>query len=213
MPGFVVVGDIHGCLVQLREVLTLAKNFADHQLVFLGDYIDRGPDSEGVIRLLRTLPATFLRGNHEQMLLDRMGSDSGRNARFLIQAGLSPESAEWIRSQTIFLEETEDYVFVHAGFDIRKPLHAQTEDDLVWTRYEGSYERLTTKLVVHGHSIVDRPDKVGNRLNINTGCGAGGPLTALALPEMKFLVSSASPGPEYNLAKMRKYLEGELEEL
>jgi len=190
--GYVVFGDIHGCLIPLREVLAAAKDFPDHELIFLGDYIDRGPDSEGVIRLLSTIPATFLRGNHEQMLLDRLSPDPVARARFLHQVGVSAESVEWIRAETVFLKETDDYIFVHAGFDVHKTLRDQTVDDLIWTRYDGSYQRLTHKLVVHGHSIVDAPDGVGNRLNINTGCGAGGPLTAVVLPEKEFLVSSVS---------------------
>jgi serine/threonine protein phosphatase 1 len=68
------IGDIHGCLDPLRRLLETVAPQAGDQFVFLGDYIDRGPDSVGVIDTLldfrQKYRAVFLRGNHEQMLLN-----------------------------------------------------------------------------------------------------------------------------------------------
>jgi serine/threonine protein phosphatase 1 len=67
----IAIGDIHGCLEQLKQLID--KLPKDKQLVFLGDYIDRGPDSAGVISFLRALSTerdcVFLSGNHEDMML------------------------------------------------------------------------------------------------------------------------------------------------
>ncbi|WP_020674589.1 metallophosphoesterase family protein [Geopsychrobacter electrodiphilus] len=77
MPRLIAIGDIHGQRTRLEELLEKVQPTETDQLVFLGDYIDRGPDSQGVVnRLLelhQTLPQTiFLKGNHEQMLLNAL---------------------------------------------------------------------------------------------------------------------------------------------
>ncbi|MFW5955273.1 MAG: metallophosphoesterase, partial [Rhodothermales bacterium] len=68
------IGDIHGCAETLWNLLDELNVGPDDHLVFIGDYIDRGPDSHGVIAglidLSDTVRCTFLRGNHEKLLLD-----------------------------------------------------------------------------------------------------------------------------------------------
>lgn len=195
--SYIAVGDIHGCPRQLAEILALGEGFPNHQWVFLGDYIDRGPDSETVLRILSRLDAVFLLGNHEDMLLSRWrgASTPASRAGWLDEARVSATSMEWIASVSREFYETADYFFVHGGLDVDKPLSAQTRADYLWTRTAGDYQALTPKLVVHGHHPVPRPVVVGNRVNLNTGCGQGGPLTALVLPEFLFLESGHSPVP------------------
>lgn len=69
----VAIGDIHGCLTELKQLMTELKKHVDvvDRYVFLGDYVDRGKDSKGVIEYLMTLEGdnVFLRGNHEDMML------------------------------------------------------------------------------------------------------------------------------------------------
>ena len=77
MTRLIAVGDVHGQLKMLEDLINQVKPTQDDQVVFLGDYIDRGPDSKGVIDYLiqfdQKLPQTiFLRGNHEQMFLDAL---------------------------------------------------------------------------------------------------------------------------------------------
>jgi serine/threonine protein phosphatase 1 len=62
---YIAVGDIHGCLEELLEVLELCSAYGSHRYVFLGDYIDRGPSSNEVINTIRALDAVYLMGNHE----------------------------------------------------------------------------------------------------------------------------------------------------
>jgi serine/threonine protein phosphatase 1 len=194
---FFVVGDVHGCPRQLEEILTKAQAYPRHRLVFLGDYIDRGPDSETVLQLLRTVDGVFLLGNHEQMLIDRWNASSSPSVGrgWLDVAHISLESFEWLVSVALDHYETDDYLFVHGGLDPRKPRSAQTKDDYLWVRHDGDYLGVTPKVVVHGHHSVDKPVRVGNRININTRCGVGGPLTALVLPEYRYHQSSPSPVP------------------
>lgn len=79
MNRLIAIGDIHGCLNKLVDLYFKVRPTADDRLVFLGDYIDRGPDSKGVIKYLLNLrehfPQTvFLRGNHEQIFLDALSA-------------------------------------------------------------------------------------------------------------------------------------------
>lgn len=216
---FIVVGDVHGCPAQLEEILDLGPSFPDHRWVFLGDYINRGPEPETVLQILRTLDAVFLLGNHEEILIQRWRSASspavGRG--WLDAAGVSLESFEWLTSVPVDHFETEDYLFVHAGLDVSKPRSDQTRDDYLWVRHEGDYSSVTPKLVVHGHHGVDQPVRQGNRVNLNTRCGSGGPLTALVLPEFRFFRSSPSPESRTKLtvtpADLSALMDETLEEL
>lgn len=208
---YIAIGDIHGCLAQLEEILVLARAYPGHRLVFLGDYIDRGPDSEGVIQRLAGLDATFLLGNHEEMLLERERNMSAQSfGDLFLNTRLSRDSLLWMRKSLVEVLRTEDYIFVHAGLDRGKALADQTRRDYIWTWDDGDYLDLTPRLVVHGHTVVEAPIVVGNRHNINTGCGSGGHLTALVLPELEYLSSSPSPGIEHDWAEIRRELEAEL---
>lgn len=188
------VGDIHGCLDQLDELMDqVAPTIAD-RVIFLGDYIDRGPASAGVIDYLiefsRNFPATFfLRGNHEQMFTDYLeGHDP---AAFLLNGGLTTlnsyqDSGRWPipSSHLRFLEtllnyyETEDYIFVHAGLRPGIPLAEQDSSDLLWIRGDfisSNYD--WGKTVVYGHTPLQEPLLAETRLGLDTGCVYGRQLT------------------------------------
>ncbi len=199
---YIAVGDIHGCLAELNEVLTGCASYKDHRYVFLGDYIDRGPSSDEVIDLVRSLDAVCLIGNHEQSLLRYLEVHEGRldptpENRIPV---ISAENREWIRSTLRKYYETGSYLFVHAGFDPQKDLAQQGDSDMLWTRYDGSYRGLTDKLVVHGHTRVADLEQFENRININTGCGFGGPLTAYILPER--IAVQSRPSQKYSRSSL-----------
>ena len=101
--GLVAIGDIHGCGATMEALLEeLAPTTADH-LVFIGDYVDRGPDSRGVLDRLVRLSAdaaagrgpacTFLRGNHDQMMLDYIDSRGANLPLWRMNGGLSTIAA------------------------------------------------------------------------------------------------------------------------
>ncbi|NJC87151.1 MAG: serine/threonine protein phosphatase [Desulfuromonas sp.] len=188
------VGDIHGCRTQLRALLDEVAANEHDQLVFLGDYIDRGPDSAGVIDDLlavrERLPATvFLRGNHEQMLLDVLAGDNP--ATFLFNGGAQTIASYRARggwppradhaaffAQLPTYYATGRFLFVHAGLRPGRPLEEQQAEDLLWIRAEfldSSYDWGRT--VVFGHTPRDVPLLAANRIGLDTGCVYGGRLT------------------------------------
>jgi serine/threonine protein phosphatase 1 len=208
--GFIVFGDVHGCKEQLSELLDRLSKLQRRKIVFLGDYIDRGPDSDGVLTIVRQLNAICLKGNHEQSLLNHVRQHGGLPAPTAENKipPISSTNLEWLKSSLQPFYSTETYLFVHAGLQESVPLDRQDERDLLWSRHTGSYPTLAPKLVIHGHTVVDKVLRVGNRINLNTGCGFGGPLTALLLPELKVVHSKASPNSrEGNLRKMKQELE------
>ena len=69
MGRTIIVGDVHGCSSELRRLLTVLQPQADDRFVFVGDLLNRGPDSSGVLRLVRELGGRTTLGNHEQRLL------------------------------------------------------------------------------------------------------------------------------------------------
>lgn len=188
------VGDIHGCLDQLNALLEQVTPTLEDQVIFLGDYVDRGPDSSSVIDYLiafgKTLPSTvFLRGNHDQMFADYL--DGLEPTAFLMNGGLKTLSSYQNKglwpipaSHRTFLEtllnfyEAEGHIFVHAGLRPGIPLTQQKVNDLLWIRREfvtSSYD--WGKTVVYGHTPVEEPLLTGTRIGLDTGCVYGRQLT------------------------------------
>ncbi len=216
------VGDIHGrsdLLVELHEkILEDAADATglDMVVVYVGDYVDRGPGSSEVIDLLLDDPlpgfeAVHLLGNHEAMLLeflDDPGSGSfwlpnGGDVTLLsygvtLAGGMSDEDEEWLGELSAALRESlperhmtfltglatshveGDYLFVHAGVRPSVPLDRQQREDLIWIRDEFLRSSVDHgKVVVHGHTIVRRPEVRANRIAIDTGAFATDRLTCL----------------------------------
>ena len=194
-----VIGDIHGCLTPLQRLLDKIAPNSDDELVFIGDYIDRGPQSREVVEFARGLPGppTFLIGNHEKMLLDYL--DGKHRSLYLVNGGeetlrsygeppVIPEPHLAFFKNLRPYYDTPDFLIVHAGIRPMVPLDQQTLNDLVWIRHEffqfvGRYE----KPVVFGHTpmreVLMREDRIG----IDTGCVYGGKLTCLRLPDRKVI--------------------------
>lgn len=161
------IGDIHGRSDMLDELLWRIKDDAgslyEAKLIFLGDYVDRGPDSRGVIDRLISLgqdyeDAVFLKGNHEALLLDFLAEPEDLphwvewgGAETLESYGLDTVGKEYGALAEEFLEAAPqshldflnglklthiegDYLFVHAGVRPGTPLEEQTEEDLIWIR-------------------------------------------------------------------------------
>ena len=206
-----VIGDIHGCSDALSRLLAEINPLKkDDTIIFMGDYIDRGPDSRGVIdivlqfRKLHNRVITLM-GNHEFMLLGvlkghgqneflSMGGDAT-----LKSYGISPESINDLaamipRNHLAFLQdlmpywEDENYIYVHAGLQPGVHLTQQSPDWLFWARDEfidSSYNY--GKKVIYGHTPFDRPKIDNNKIGIDTGAVYGNSLTCLILPEEKVI--------------------------
>ncbi len=200
------IGDIHGSLDKLRALIMRCEQHADGRpttFVFLGDYIDRGPESSGVIDLVMNLQSRLknviaLKGNHEALALDVIDGKA-RPASWLTQGGaetlqnygvkdareLPQAHIDWLRSLPLSYDDGRRF-FVHAGIDPGKPLDAQSDHDLLWIREPFlSDQRDYGRLIVHGHTprTTGVPDLRGNRLNLDTAAVFGGPLTAAVFAE------------------------------
>jgi serine/threonine protein phosphatase 1 len=206
--GIAVVGDIHGRLDRLDRVL--ARIPKDRTLVFLGDYIDRGPESRGVVERLMQRetegPCVLLCGNHEDMLLDALsGAYEGAAEDWLLNGGdatqrsygassvrrlaqLIPEAHARFYRQLREHWETEEYVFVHAGIRAEGPDGTDRQTKL-WLRVAPDEPFGYGKTVICGHTPYRSPLRGPDWINIDTGCGklAGAPLTALLLPEREII--------------------------
>jgi serine/threonine protein phosphatase 1 len=206
------VGDIHGCLDQLEQLLDdVQPDLEKDLLLFVGDYIDRGPESRGVvdyiIRLREQYPReriVCLKGNHEAMFLDFL---EGRERElFLFNGGMSTLrdywGDNWDRKELVLppeheqfyqelqpYYETPDYIFVHGGLKPALPLAEQVEEDLLWIRGEfiASLEDFG-RLVIFGHTPFKRPLVMPNKIGIDTGAVYGNFLTCLKLPDKKFFI-------------------------
>ena len=210
MKKIFVIGDIHGCLEKLRELMN--KISIDNQndtLVFIGDYIDRGEFGPEVVDYVIRLQNEYkkvvcLMGNHEQMLLrylegvdeDMYLENGGRMTLNSYGIFLSDDIEERKRKipakHRIFFEsllpyyETEDYIFVHAGLRTGLPPREQTMNDLLWIRHEFIEARDDFgKIVVFGHTPLNNPLISKNMIGIDTGAVYGGKLTCVELPKIK----------------------------
>jgi serine/threonine protein phosphatase 1 len=185
-PATYVIGDIHGCLPPLQRLLEKVAPRSADEVVFIGDYIDRGPHSREVVELLLGLPhrCVFLLGNHEKMLLDYLAG--GDSDLYLLNGGLSTlesyggDPANIPQTHLSFFRslrpmyETPDYLFVHAGIRPLVPLEQQVVQDLVWIRQEFyQFVGRFPKPVVFGHTPMRHVLLADDRIGIDTGCVYG----------------------------------------
>ncbi|MBX5472081.1 MAG: serine/threonine protein phosphatase [Acetobacteraceae bacterium] len=208
------VGDVHGCALRLAKLHRLIREdltrrpVAAARLIHLGDLIDRGQDSAGVLDLVigllppPGLEITTLRGNHEQMALDALAVgdvdlwlDNGAAATLLswgiprhtppsLWAKHVPPAHLAFLSGLPFRASIGGYFFVHAGVRPGVSLAVQSPEDMLWIRepFLSATENFG-QVVVHGHTPVHSPEVHKNRINIDTGAVFGGPLTAAVLEE------------------------------
>ena len=202
MPLTYAVGDVHGSLDMLKVLVDACRQHAEGrplQFVFLGDYIDRGPDSAGVVRFMMRLADELgdrliaLRGNHEAFVLGLLdgtvlleiwlanGGVETLDSYGVREVGDLPRvHLDWMRSLRLSHDDGRRF-YVHAGVDPDKPLDAQDERDMLWIREPFLSERRDYgRFIVHGHTPLQTavPDLRGNRLNLDTAAVYGGVLTA-----------------------------------
>lgn len=208
---FYVIGDLHGCLAPLKRIIEhLEPDLHQDRLLFVGDYIDRGPDSRRVVDYILQLRARYpadnvicLRGNHEAMFMDFLAGKG--QELFLSNGGISTLKDYWgedwagqpdltlpLDHQRFYREllpfyATDDYIFVHGGLKPGVPLEQQAEEDLYWIRGEfiASAEDFGRR-VIFGHTPFKQPLILPNKIGIDTGLVYGNHLTCLRLPQMDF---------------------------
>ena len=212
------VGDIHGCETGLSVLLPMiaqdSGRYPGATTVFLGDYIDRGPNSREVLEQLRSmskhdpLALVFLKGNHEQMLIDFLdqpidgrrwlrnggaetlasfglpGAGEATSQEDLLSlhsefvARLDPQLETWIRNLPT-LWQSGTLVAAHAGLDSGRSLSDQHDDALLWGAAGArSATRRDGLWVVHGHYIVEKAGERSMQIAVDTGAYKTGRLTA-----------------------------------
>ncbi|MEX2464216.1 MAG: metallophosphoesterase family protein [Balneolaceae bacterium] len=214
----VAIGDIHGCAKTLKDLWERLESYKEFTHVFVGDYIDRGPDSKGVIDFLLKVQqdreCIFLRGNHEQMLLNsiyyqkldlwimnggRETLNSYNDAQ--IAEDLPDEHIEFFKNTLIYYE-TDDYFFVHAGAPPYQTIQKSKQDPdsetyFLWGRdHLNALEVVWEKTIIFGHTPRAFPIRKPKMIGIDTGCVYNdlgmGKLTALILPDETFIEQKTS---------------------
>ena len=208
MKKIYAIGDIHGCYDQLLALLKkIPINYQQDTLVFMGDYIDRGPKSVEVvdflIKLKKRIPGIiFLKGNHEDMLGKYL--DGTDRFTYLLNGGqqtldsylsrstntgkhpIPPGHMDFFKSLRL-VYETDDYIFVHAGLRPKVSLDSQEPEDMLWIRDKFLQSRYDFgKPVIFGHTPLGQPLVESNKVGIDTGAVYGNELTCVQLPDLVF---------------------------
>lgn len=193
------IGDIHGCHVALGALIEAIDPHPDDTIVTLGDYVDWGPDSRSVIRQLIELSGRCrlipLLGNHEELLLGALESDSALRS-WLDLGGeqtllsypydgvniIDPAHVEFIRGCPDY-HETDDFIFVHANCDPDLPMDRQPSLKLRWEFLDEPRQRphFSGKTVIVGHTTQASGEilDLGHLVCVDTDCSRGGWLTGL----------------------------------
>ena len=191
---YLIISDVHGCFEELKQKLTDCKyNPEKDFLIFLGDYIDRGPNSKEVIDFILQLKEksndiVCLMGNHETMFLDYLNEKN--RELFLINGGdktiksygevinIPKNHIKFFKSLQYYYE-TNNYIFVHAGLVPGISLQDQKRKDLVWIRDEFLYSNFDFgKNIVFGHTPQSELPKNPKKAGIDMGCFFTGYLLA-----------------------------------
>jgi protein phosphatase len=240
---FDVIGDVHGCLAELEKLLielgyelerdeagrAAGARHPQRRAVFVGDLVDRGPDTPGVLRLVMGMVAAgtafCVSGNHEAKLLRAL-----RGAKVRVNHGLAESLDQLGREPDEFRAEVERFidglishyvldggrlVVSHAGlieryhgrasgrvreFCLYGQTTGETDEYGLPVRYPWAQEYRGRPVVVYGHTPVPRAEWLNNTLCVDTGCVFGGRLTALNYPE-RALVSVPAASVYYTPAR------------
>ena len=228
---FDVIGDVHGCRAELEALLadlgyelrrdeqgrgTGARHPAGRRAVFVGDLVDRGPDTPGVLRLVMGMvaggDALCVPGNHESKLLRAL-----RGRKVQVTHGLAESLAQLEAEPAAFVAEVESFldglishyvldggklVVSHAGLPERFQGRAsgrvrtfclygettgETDEFGLPVRYPWANEYRGSAMVLYGHTPVPAAEWVNGTLCLDTGCVFGGRLTALRYPERELV--------------------------
>jgi serine/threonine protein phosphatase 1 len=198
MSRIIAIGDVHGCSAALQAVLDAITPTPDDTIIGIGDYIDRGPDSRGVIDILLKLQEqcnfVALRGNHEIMMMHSF-EDYLQAPMWVQSGGLETLDSYDGAPENVPLEhfnflrrtkpshETDGHLFVHANYDPRLSLDKQPDELRYWEHLHGHMPEphYSGKIVVVGHTPQEDREVLdaGHLICIDTCCYGGGWLTAL----------------------------------
>jgi len=227
-----VIGDIHGCVEEIDRLIDALAPSVSDTMVFLGDYIDRGPSPKGVVdRLLRLQHegprCAFLKGNHEDMFLAFLGCQGAHGEAFLSNGGgatlrsyglegrfgelsvdrLPEAHLEFFRGLQMRRIHGE-FLCVHAGLAPERSLEEQRDEDMLWIRDEFiCHPHPFPYTVLFGHSprrevLLDLPYKIG----LDTGVVYWNKLSCLEL-ESKLLFQIGRAARQVERRSLLEYFE------
>ncbi|MEV0939137.1 polynucleotide kinase-phosphatase [Micromonospora wenchangensis] len=232
---FDIVGDVHGCRAELEALLTRlgfvlhrddagrpvdAAHPAGRTAVFVGDLVDRGPDSPGVLRLVMGMVAAghaiCVPGNHEHKLLRKLRGQDVKLTHGLAEtmAQLDAEDPAFVAGAATFIDGLVSHfvldggrlVVAHAGlkeayhgrasgrvrsFALWGETTGETDEYGLPVRYPWARDYRGAAMVVYGHTPTPTPEWVNNTICVDTGCVFGGKLTALRYPERELVAVDA----------------------
>jgi len=257
----IIVGDVHGCLAELKELLWRIQITSNDRVVMLGDFMDRGPDPVGVVKLVRASGFECVKSNHDEKHVRWRGHHNRAVAggkknpivfdqdQIFQNLGLSDEDIEWMKNLPMSIDLGQGWFAIHAGLEPCKTFEEQKDcESLIRTRfinedgtaysakdpnekdptdkwYWSQRWRRPEKIVYghHIHSLINpRIDsqKIGDFygsettecIGIDTGCYAGGRLTAMILrDDGSYIFDHASALKEYKPLS-NKYAENKMKE-
>ena len=214
MGRIFAIGDIHGCKKTFQQLLDEMQIKKSDTIYCIGDYIDRGPDSKGVIDLILDLrkkgyQIRTLRGNHEQMMLES-SQDRKAHMDWYINGGdaalksfgvsaykdFKPEYKSFF-SRTRLYFQADPFIFVHAGLNFEPEDIFEDKHAMLWIRdFQDDKEKLGDRIIIHGHTPkpleeIVNPEKE-NVFNLDAGCvykdrPGHGYLVALNLSDKEWL--------------------------
>ena len=201
MPRTIAIGDIHGCSVAFSALIAAIDPKPDDTIITLGDYVDRGLDSKGVLDQLIALANRChlvpILGNHDEMMLDASYSESGF-AFWTACGGISaldsygdtgsldqiPDSHFLFLLNCVDFFETDTHFFVHASYESNTPFTPFERMDRLALRWQNTAEKVpephfSGKIAIVGHTPQAEILDLGHLICIDTNCCNGGWLTAL----------------------------------
>ena len=222
----IVVGDVHGCIDELQMLLRKCDYSPGDAVLFLGDLVSKGPDSAGVVRLAREIGAIGVRGNHDfevvrwdQAIRNGVRPPTSGSEHYEIARKLSDEDLSWMRSMPWYITSSDmNSVFVHAGFVSGVKLKKQNPrlmmnmrsilpDGTVTSKFFSNWPwaRLWDgpQTVYFGHDADRGLQQYPNAVGLDTGAVYGGKLTAVILPEKRFV--SVNSKKEYFSYRRKRY--------
>jgi hypothetical protein len=199
-PRTLVIGDVHGCLDELRALVEQAGVTPDDDVVFVGDLVAKGPDSAGVVAWARERGAGAVLGNHDDHVLHALAGDVGSKAQHhQVARTLSAADADWLAALPLWRRVSsgdKPHVVIHAGMVAGVAVEKQAREHLLAMRSITADGRPSKRIegapwgalwtgpeyVVFGHDAVRGLQQHPLATGLDTGCVYGRELTALWLP-------------------------------
>jgi serine/threonine protein phosphatase 1 len=202
MSRTIVIGDIHGCLDALNSIVDAFSPSSSDTIITVGDYVDRGPNSKGVLDRLLELETTCnliaLKGNHEEMMMEVLegrvqpyswlnygGVETMDSYGFIGDLGCVPKSHRDFISRMPLYHETDSHFIVHANYAPDLALDEQPIEMLLWAKISsqlpGPHFSGKRAVVGHTHDREGRVFEVPHLICIDTYCYGGRWLTGFEL--------------------------------